>query len=139
MSDEFPIARRLKTARRVAYNPQPFIDRINELAVKRNASMRSMALGAGLDHQAVRRIMEGQRPFITVCILLADYLEVNPNEFLQLAGWPTLKAFDIRTASAAHLPPEAVDLALEIAKIPDPGRRRQVAEAVRVFLKGYSG
>jgi DNA-binding Xre family transcriptional regulator len=137
MSDELPIAKRLKSARYVDFKPQPMIDRINELAAKRNASMRSIALGAGLDHQAIRRIMDGQRPFIHICILLADYLEVNPNEFLQLAGWPPLKAFDIHTASAEHLPPEAVDVAMDIAKIPEPGTRKQVAEAIRLLLKKY--
>ncbi len=54
----------------------------------------------------------------------------NPNELLMLAGWPTLKAFDIHTESAEHLPPEAVQVAKEIARIPNPGTRKTVAEAI---------
>jgi hypothetical protein len=36
-----------------------------------------------------------------------------------------------------NLPPEAVDVALDIAKIPDPRTRKQVAEAGQVLLKRY--
>ncbi len=81
--------------------------------------------------------VHAKRPNMTHCILLADYFGMNPNEFLQLAGWPTLKAFDIERASVNNLPPEAVDVALDIARIPDPHTRKQVAEAVRVLLKKY--
>jgi len=35
-----------------------------------------------------------------------------------LADWPTLKALDIHTESPAHLPPEALQAAKEIAWIP---------------------
>lgn len=38
-------------------------------------------------------------------------------------------------ASADNLPPEAVHVALDIAKIPDSCTRKQVSEAVRVLLK----
>ena len=71
------------------------------------------------------------------CILLADHFGVNPNEFLQLAGYPPLKVFDIETKSAERLPPEAVDVALDLARIPDPGVRKAVAEAMRTLLKQY--
>ena len=99
--------------------------------------MRQSGMQAGLDHQAIRRIKKGNRPDMTYCILLADHFDINPNELLQLADWPTLKAFDIKRASAENLPPEAVDVALDIAKIPDPGVRKEVAKAVRVLLKKY--
>jgi transcriptional regulator with XRE-family HTH domain len=119
------------------FNQKPFVDRIDELMEKRNISMRVTGIEAGLDHQSIRRIKEGKRPGMTYCILLADYFDINPNELLQLADWPTLKAFDIKRASAQNLPPEAVDVALDIAKIPDPGTRKEVAKAVRVLLKKY--
>jgi len=72
-----------------------------------------------------------------ICILLADHFGVNHNEFLQLGGWPTLRAFDIRTASAEKLPPEAVEVATDLARIPNPGTRKQVAEAIRTLLAKY--
>lgn len=71
----------------------------------------------------------------TYCILLADYFDIKPNDLLQLAGWPALHVFEIKRASIDNLPPEAVDVALDIAKIPDPSARKQVAEVIRVFLK----
>ena len=71
------------------------------------------------------------------CILLADHFGVNPNELLQLANYPPLKVFDVRTANAERLPPEAVDVAMDLARIPDPGMRKAVAEAMRALLKQY--
>ena len=107
---------------------------------EKNLSMREVGIESGLDHQVIRRLKEvhAKRPNMTYCILLADYFGVNPNEFLQLAGWPALKVFDIKRASIDNLPTEAVDVALDIAKIPDPRTRKQVAEAVRVLLKSTS-
>ena len=119
------------------FNPKPLIARIEQLMNERNISMRQTGMKAGLDHQSIRRINAGKRPDMTSCILLADSLDINPNEFLKLADWPTLKAFDIKRASAENLPSEAVDVALDIAKIPDPGVRKEVAKAVRILLKKY--
>lgn len=119
------------------YNQQPLVERIEQLIEQRNVSMRVAGIDAGLDHQAIRRLKSGKRPDMTYCILLADYFDINPNELLLLADWPTLKAFDIERASAENLPPEAVDVALDIARISDPGTRKEVAKAVRVLLKKY--
>lgn len=85
----------------------------------------------------MRRILAGQRPQMHICILLADHFGINPNEFLLLAGWPPLKAFDIHAASAENLPPEAVEVAMDVARIPEPGMRKQVAEAIRTLLVKY--
>lgn len=126
-----------RRAKAKPFNQKPFVGRIDQLMAKSNISMRLSGMEAGLDHQAIRRIKDGKRPDMTYCILLADYFDINPNELLQLADWPTLKAFDIQRASAENLPPEAVDVALDIAKIPDPGTRKEVAKAVRVLLKKY--
>lgn len=137
MADE-SLAKKRKLSVRKKYDPKPFIHRIEQLMEARNLSMRETALSSGLDHQAIRRIKAGQkRPDMTYCILLANFFDLNPNELLQLGGWPTLKVFDIKQVSAKRLPPEAVDVALDIARIPDPGTRKQVAEAVRVLLKKY--
>jgi GMP synthase-like glutamine amidotransferase len=62
---------------------------------------------------------------------------VNPNEFLELASWPTLLAFEIHTDSAEKLPPEAVQVAMEIARIPNPGTRKAVAGAILTLVKKY--
>lgn len=126
-----------RRARAKKFNPKPFAARIDQLLAERNISMRQSGVDSGLDHESIRRMKAGDRPDMTYCILLADYFEINPNEFLQLADWPTLAAFDIKRASAENLPPEAVDVALDIAKIPDPGTRKEVAKAVRVLLKKY--
>jgi len=69
------------------------------------------------------------------CILLADHLGVNPNELLTFAGWPPLQVFEIHTKSAEALPPEAVDVSRDIARISSPALRKQVAEAIRMLLK----
>jgi transcriptional regulator with XRE-family HTH domain len=126
-----------RRARSKTFNPKPFIARLDQLINEKNFSMRQTGIEAGLDHQSIRRIKAGKRPDMVYCILLADYFDANPNEFLKLADWPTLKAFDIKRASAENLPPEAVDVALDIAKIPDPGVRKEVASAVRTLLKKY--
>ena len=132
-----PTERRL-SKRPDHYDPKPFITRIHQLLEERNESYREAALVASLDHQALHRYLTGyRRPHMHACILLADHFGVNPNEFLQLAGYPALKVFEIQTASADRLPPEAVDVALDLARIPDPGVRKAVAEAMRVLLKQY--
>jgi transcriptional regulator with XRE-family HTH domain len=132
-----PIAKVRRRLKKDPYDPAPFIERIEELRTKRNLSLRQAGMQAGLDHQAFRRMKAGARPDITYCILLADFFEVNPNELLLLAGWPRLKVFDVASVSEENLPPEAVDVALALAKIADTGTRKEVAEAVMVLLKKY--
>jgi len=134
---EEPLARRKRDAKKEEYAPEPFVARINQLMKEKNISMRYTGIESGLDHQAIRRIKAGRRPDMMYCILLANFFDINPNELLQLAKWPTLKIFDIERASAENLPPEAVDVALDIARIPDPRTRKKVADAVRVLLMEY--
>jgi hypothetical protein len=135
--DDLPIAKAARRTRAIKYDPAPLKQRIDELLKQHKESFREAALSSGLDHQAIRRIRAGYRPNMPVCILLADHWGINPNELLMLAGWPALKAFDIHTESAAHLPPEAVDVAKEIARIPNPGTRKTVAEAILVLVRKY--
>jgi transcriptional regulator with XRE-family HTH domain len=123
--------------RRDEYNPQPFIARLEQLLAERNETRREAALRAGLDHQTLRRYINGHRPDRQSLLVLADYFEVNPNEFLQLAGYPPMKIFEIKTKSAEALPPEAVDVAMDIARIADPGTRKAVVQAIRTLLKKY--
>ena len=126
-----------RKAKEKIFNPKPFAARLEQLMSEQKVSMRRTGLDSGLDHESIRRIKAGDRPDMTYCILLADYFDINPNEFLQMADWPTLKAFDIKRASVENLPIEAVDVALDIAKISDSGTRKEVAKAVRVLLKKY--
>lgn len=119
------------------YNPEPFIARIKALVAQNNLSPRAASLGARLDTHALLRLYYGKRPNMMACILLADYFGLNPNELLDLGAWPTLEIFDIRTESAENLPPEAVEVALAIARIENPGERYQVAEAVMLLLKKF--
>ena len=134
---EVPIAKSRFAARIKGYDPEPLRTRVLQLLEQKNETYREASLDSGLDHQAVRRILGGRRPAMHICILMADHFGVNPNEFLQLADWPPLKAFDIHAASAENLPPEAVEVALDIARIPDPGTRKQVAEAILVLVRKY--
>lgn len=134
---EKPIAQAQREAKEKPFNSEPFIVRLKELMEKHNESYREAGMDAGLDHQAIRRILSGQRPAMVNCILLADHYGVNPNEFLELAGWPTLKVFDIKKVDSDRLPPEAVDVAIALSRIPDPGIRKQLAAAVTTLLQKY--
>lgn len=129
-----PISQARRRTRNSGYDPQPFITRLNELLKKNKESYREAALSSGLDHQAVRRILAGQQPSMTNCILLADHFRVNPNEFLALAGWPTLKAFDLQDINQGQIFPEVVDVALSLAKVADPGIRKDLAEAFLMII-----
>lgn len=121
------------------YDPEPLLTRLTELLEKTNESHREAALRSGLDHYSINRIFKGTRPSMPTCILLADHFEVNPNEILELAGWPRLKAFDLHLEGTQHLPPEAAQVALEMAKIKDDEQRKQVAEVVSALLKLFAG
>ena len=134
---EEPIAKARREAIHSTFDAEPLISRIKELLKKHNESFREASLRTGLDHQAIRRILSGQKPQMHVCILLADHFGVNPNEILKLAGWPTLKAFDVSGVDMVNLPPEATEVALAVAKISEPGIRREVTDAVLILLKKY--
>lgn len=132
---EKPIAKLVRNARKGKIDLTPLSKRIRDLLDQRNESMRTAALNAGLDHQFVRRIINGERPNMIACILLADYFDLNPNELLQLAQWPTLKVFDIAYNNhTKQLPPEAVDLAYAISDISNAETRRKAAGAFRVIV-----
>ncbi len=134
---EKPIAKARRESIHSLYDPEPLIARIKDLLQKHNESYREASLRAGLDHQAIRRIFAGQKPQMHICILLADHFGVNPNEFLQLAGWPTLKAFDVKAVDPASLPLESTEVALAVARISEPRVRKEVTEAMLTLLKKY--
>ena len=132
-----PIAKTRRKARATIYDPDPFIDRLEALLLQHNESYREASLGASLDHQAIRRILSGQRPQMHICILLADHFGINPNEFLTLANWPKLKIFEVRTVKGENLSPEAVEVALQVDRIGNPGTRRAIADAIITLVGKY--
>ncbi|NMC55437.1 MAG: helix-turn-helix transcriptional regulator [Chloroflexi bacterium] len=134
---EKPIAKSRRETLDKPFDPETMIKRLRELLEKHNESYREASLRAGLDHQGVRRILDGQRPSMHICILMADHFGINPNEFLTLAGWPALKAFNIGSIDKDNLPPEAVDVALAISKISDPGTRKDVTAAILTLVRKY--
>ena len=134
---EEPIAKARREAIHATFDSEPLISRIKDLLKKNNESYREASLRSGLDHQAIRRILSGQKPQMHICILLADHFGVNPNEILRLAGWPTLKAFDVSIVDVVNLPPEATEVALAVAKISEPGVRREVTDAILILMKKY--
>lgn len=134
---ETPFAKAKRQAMNAEFDSEALTKQIVKLLKDRNESLREAALESGLDHQALRRFMAGQRPNMIACILLADHFGVNPNEFLQLAGWPPLKVFNLETSSAENLPVEAVEVAKDIARIKDPKTRKVVTDAIRTLLAKY--
>ena len=132
-----PIAKAQREAKGIDYNPQPLIERLKGLMEKHNESYREAGMDAGLDHQAIRRILAGQRPAMVNCILLADHYGINPNEFLQLGGWPMLKTFDVSAVDNKRLPPEAVEVAVALAKIENQGTRKEVAQAILTLVRKH--
>jgi hypothetical protein len=134
-----PISRQIHKARQKKLDITPFTIRLKDLLAAKNETMRKAALSAGLDHQAMRRVVGGVRPNIASCILLANYFDVNPNELLELAGWPMLKAFDMQGVSAQNLSPESVDVALRLSRIPSPGKRKKLARAFEIIIAECNG
>ena len=134
---EEPIAKVVRRAKKNVYISDSFVNRIKELLKEKKLTYREAALDAGLDHQGIRRILAGQQPSLANCILLANYFGVNPNEFLQLAGWPTLKVFEVEIVKGEHLPQEAVDVALALSKIPNSTARKQIATAIMGLIAAY--
>jgi transcriptional regulator with XRE-family HTH domain len=116
-----------------SYDPSAFTRRLQELQRNHNLSARALAQRASLDAQAVYRIYYGHRPTMTTCILLANYFRCNPNEFLELAGWPRLAIFDVPEGLA----PEVTELIVDLMKIPSPALRQEVVQAIRTLLRQY--
>jgi predicted transcriptional regulator len=76
-----PIAKVVRRAKNQVYVSEPFVNHIKELLKEKKLTYREAALDAGLDHQGIRRILAGQQPSLTNCILL-QYLRQ-----LGASGW----------------------------------------------------
>jgi len=70
----------------------------------RNESARAASLGAGLDHAAISRFLQGVAPTPDSCRKLADYFEVPAEFVLALAGhMPTPEEHDAFVQQVAEL------------------------------------
>lgn len=134
---ETPFAKAKRSAMKAEFDSEALTTLLMKLLKEGNESLREAALRSGMDHQALRRLLAGQRPNITTCILLADHFGISPNDLLKLAGWPTMKVFDVAISSDENLPAEAIEVARDIAKIKDPITRKAVTEAIRTLLAKY--
>lgn len=137
MAKREPLAKLLRDAKKKEYNKEVMIARIKELAKQRNESFREASLRSGLDNSAIHRLNHGQRPSVTTLIYLANHFEINPNELLELALWPRLHVFDISNTVPDKLPTEAVEVAVQLSRIKNPGTRKKVAEAIMTLLEKY--
>jgi hypothetical protein len=80
---------------------------------------------------------EGREEFLWIYILRAQAAGLHQIEIpLEILPKKDVRRLP-RTESAAHLPPEAVDVAKEIARIPNPGTRKTVAEAILTLVRKY--
>lgn len=131
-------AEKRRKAEKAPYDPEPVVERLTQLLQKHNLSYRQASLKASLHHQSVRRIIvSGKRPNMIECILLANYFDINPNELLQEAQWPTLKAFELQDRYTQDLPPEAIEVAVDLSKLEDDATRKQVSDAIRMLLAKF--
>jgi hypothetical protein len=112
--------------------------RLEEL-LERNYSKPPCKTGyMQLKHRTViRYINQHHYPDILICIMLADHFGVNPNELLRLAGYATFRVFDVFTesAKASSLPPEALQVAMDLAKIKDTDKSEKVTAAIHAILQ----
>lgn len=114
----------------IVYTPEQFIPFLRELVETSKQTMRQISLGAGLDHAAVQRYLNGSKPSRDACISLAEYFEVPPNEMLAKAGYPALAYFDPSLADPEALAPEVRALTQVLMQIEDSIARRRICEAM---------
>lgn len=119
------------------YDPEPFRQLLLELLKKAGESYRRASQAAGLPPNAISKYMKGIRPSRHACVALADHFGVNPNEFLQAAGYEPLHFFDRSLVQPGELSPEVQALAARLQQIKDPVTRRRVIEAMATLLNPY--
>ncbi len=121
---------------REKYKRDIFVPYLRALVEADGSSMRKISLAAGQDHGAVRRILKlGTRPTRDACIAFAHYFGVDPNEFLQKAGYEPLAYFDLSLADPNEFSPDVKRVARELMKIEDVNVRRRVSESVLRLVK----
>ena len=119
---------------RQQYDAEKFSSYLQRLLQARGLTMRRASLSAGLDHGAVGRFIRGRRPHRDSCLLLAEALQVDPNEMLAMAGYEPMPVVDRSRIDPQEFPPDVKAFARELATMPAE-RRREVFSALRVLLK----
>ena len=121
---------------REKYNRDKFIPYLQAMVDADGRSMRKISLAAGQDHGAIRRILKlGSRPTRDGCIAFAHLFGVDPNEFLQMAGYEPLVYFDLSLADPNEFSPDVKEVAQELMKIEDVNVRRRVSESVLQLVR----
>ncbi len=121
---------------REKYKREEFVPYLQALVDKDGRSMRKISLAAGQDHSAVRRVLKlGTRPTRDACIALAHVFNIDPNEFLQKAGYEPLAYFDLSLADPNEFSPDVKQVARELMKIEDINVRRRVSESVLQLVR----
>lgn len=124
--------------RRAGYDYRPLAARLRQLLDATHQSARQASLGAGLDHGAVVRFLNGEfRPARDACIQMAVYFDLNPNEFFELAGYPPMEIFDLSLIDPGEFPPEVKRVAKTLTEIKDPAARARVSKAIMILLKDH--
>jgi hypothetical protein len=123
---------------RTGYDHHPLAARLRELLDATHQSARQASLGAGLDHGAIVRFLNGEyRPARDACIQMAVYFDLNPNEFFELAGYPPMEIFNLSLIDPHDFPPEVKRVAKALNEINDPAARMRVCKAILVLLKDH--
>jgi transcriptional regulator with XRE-family HTH domain len=72
------------------FDPDKLRHYLDELLAARGLNMRQAALKAGLYQGAISQMRRGKRPHRDSLLLLAQAMEVPPNELLAAAGFEPL-------------------------------------------------
>jgi transcriptional regulator with XRE-family HTH domain len=115
------------------YDPKRLRRYLDELLAARGLNMRQASLAAGLNQGAVSQMRSGRRPHRDSLLLLAEALEVPPNELLAAAGFEPLPVIDRTLIDPHDLPADVKAFAADLARL-DSERRRVVIKAVRALL-----
>jgi len=123
---------------RTQYNYRPIAERLKKLTEQANSTSREVSLGAGLDHGAVSRFINGEgRPGRGACIQLAVFFDINPNELLGLAGYELMPIFDLSLTDPNEFPPEVKRVAKALTDITDAPVRQRVCKAIMILLNEH--
>ena len=124
--------------RRAGLDHRPLAARLRELLDATHQSARQAALGAGLDHGAIARFLNGEfHPTRDACIQMAMYFDLNPNEFFELAGYPPMEIINLSLIDPNDFPPEVKRVAKALTGIQDPAARVRRCRALMLLLTDH--
>ena len=116
------------------YDTAKFSRYLKGLVDASGLTMRQISLRGGLDHGSVARFIRGRHPHRDSCLLLAEVLNVDPNEVLKMAGYEPMPVMDRTLIDPGEFPPEVKEFAADLASIPS-ARRREIIAALRALVK----